>query len=147
MLDGIQRKADAPDLLARLLTVVDEDLGYDLHAAVQQVKNALSESEQAEFNFGHGSANIRRSVTRAEFETWIADDLEALGACVDDVCGIAGVAAPQITAVVLTGGTSYVPAVVDLFARRFPAAPLSRSDAFTSVAAGLALAAREAVTA
>lgn len=144
MLEGIRRKAEAPERIDRLIGVVDEDLGYDLHAAVQQVKNALSTQDHATFEFGGGSAAIRRNVARTEFEAWIADDLDALGACIDDVCRASGVATTDVTSVFLTGGTSYVPAVVRLFGDRFPGVPISRGDAFTSVAAGLALAGRDA---
>ena len=41
--------------------------------------------------------------------------------------------------VFLTGGTSFVPAIRELVAARFPAAQFSAEDEFISVGAGLAL--------
>jgi hypothetical chaperone protein len=45
----------------------------------------------------------------------------------------------QVDHVFLTGGTSFVPAIRDLMASRFPGAKFSAEDEFISVAAGLAL--------
>jgi len=49
----------------------------------------------------------------------------------------------QVDHVFLTGGTSFVPAIRELMARRFAGAQFSAEDEFISVAAGLALVGRE----
>ena len=82
---------------------------------------------------------MSETITRADFETWIAADLARLGATVDQVLATAGVPHAAIDQVFLTGGTAFVPAVRRLFADRFGDAKLSGGGEFVSVAEGLAL--------
>ena len=83
---------------------------------------------------------MEAEVTRGDFERWIADDLAAIEATVDTALERAGIGDRDVDAIFLTGGTSFVPAVRDLFARRFPPERLHQGDAFQSVASGLAAA-------
>ena len=69
----------------------------------------------------------------------------SLDATIDLALERAGAGPADIDAVFMTGGTSYVPAVRQLFAGRFGAAKLRFGDAFSSVAAGLALVAADRV--
>jgi hypothetical chaperone protein len=126
------------------MMLVDEDLGYQLHQAVQRVKFELSHSEQAEFCFCEGGLELRISVTRAEFESWIADELEKIELCVDELLTGSGVDRRAVDRVFLTGGTSFVPAVRRIFESRFGPERVRTGNEFTSVASGLALRAREA---
>ena len=71
-------------------------------------------------------------------------DLSAIEAAVEEALTRAQLGAGDIDAVFLTGGTSFVPAVRALFARRFPPDRLHQGDAFQSVASGLALLAADA---
>ena len=82
-------------------------------------------------------------MTRAEFEGWIAGDLEAIEGCVDGLLAASGVVADKVDRVFLTGGTSFVPAVRGIFERRFGAERVRAGGEFTSVARGLALAGLE----
>ncbi len=144
ILHGARVRALEPEKIRALLTLIDEDLGYQLHQAVQRVKYALSEQQTAEFTFCDGSMDLHIIVTRAQFEGWIAEELGAIEASVDSLLARAGVAASEVDRVFLTGGSSFVPSVRRIFTRRFggprPGEDRVRTgDAFTSVAHGLAL--------
>jgi len=89
--------------------------------------------------FGHKDFAVERTITRQEFETWIAGDLARLGATVDRVTADAGISPDAVDRVFLTGGTAFVPAVRRLFETRFGAAKLAGGGEFVSVAEGLAL--------
>ena len=143
ILKGAAARALEPEKIAALRTVIDEDLGLDLHGAVEEVKIALSGAEQAEFRFAQAGLDLRAAVSRATFEAWIAEELAAVECAVDVLLQTSGVAAAQVDRVFLTGGTSYVPAVERIFESRFGAARVVRGEAFTAVAHGLALRARE----
>jgi hypothetical chaperone protein len=132
-----------PDKIEALITLVDEDLGFQLHQAVQRLKYELSSAETAEFRFIDGTLELRKLVTRAEFESWIADDLAAIESCVDSLFDSSGVGYTDVDRVFLTGGTSFVPAVRGIFERRFGADRVRSGNEFTSVARGLALRAAE----
>ena len=99
----------------------------------------LSAGERTTLRFGGWGVRVESEIARADFESWIARDLAAIEAAVDDALARAGLDEGAIDAVFLTGGSSFVPAVRRLFARRFPAERLHQGDAFQSVASGLAL--------
>jgi hypothetical chaperone protein len=141
ILRGARVRADAPEKVAALQTLIEEDLGYQLHQAVERLKIALSRQEVATFRFNDGSLEIKARVERAEFEEWIADELEAIAGCVDGLLAACGVRAGEVDRVFLTGGTSFVPAVRRIFEERFGAEKVQAGGEFTSVAVGLALSA------
>ncbi len=143
----LRREALEPGKLDALLHVVEADLGFQLYEAVESTKRALSEREAATLSLHHGALEIEAAVTREEFETWIADELAAIGTCVDRLLGRAGLAPRAVDRVFLTGGSSFVPAVRRVFADRFGAERLRSGAELTSVAGGLALRALEGVSA
>ena len=136
-------RALEPEKIEALIAIVDQDLGYQLHQAVQRVKFALSQADNAEFRFRDGGLDLRIPVTRAEFEDWIREDLQAIAASVDALLRTSGVSPAEVDRVFLTGGTSFVPAVRRIFVDRFGEHCLQGGNEFTSVAQGLALRGRE----
>jgi len=132
-----------PEKIEALLALIDEDLGYQLHQAVQRLKIALSQEESAEFSFRDGSMDIRAAVARSDFESWIGEDLQSIEQCVDDLLATTGISGKTVDRVFLTGGTSFVPSVRRIFESRFTAERVRTGNEFTSVARGLALKARE----
>lgn len=144
ILKGARVRALEPEKIAALIAVVEHDLGYQLHQAVQQVKFELSQSSSTEFRFHDGGLNLRIPVMRAEFETWIAEELAAIEHCVDALLKACSVDPRDIDRVFLTGGSSFVPAVRRIFASRFGPERIRGGNEFTSVAHGLALRAAEA---
>lgn len=143
ILKAARLRAMEPEKIAALITLVDEDLGYQLHQAVQRLKMELSHHAAAEFHFRDGSMDIVAHVTRDDFEGWIADELASIEGCVDGLLATTGIAPGQIDRVFLTGGTSFVPAVRRIFESRFTPARVRTGNEFTSVAQGLALRAAE----
>jgi hypothetical chaperone protein len=146
ILKSARVRAMEPDKIEALITLVDEDLGFQLHQAVQRLKYELSSSEAAEFRFVDGTLELRKAVTRADFESWIADDLAAIEGCVDSLFDSSGVGYADVDRVFLTGGTSFVPAVRGIFERRFGVDRVRSGNEFTSVARGLALRAEESLS-
>jgi hypothetical chaperone protein len=141
LLKSAKVRAQEPEKVAALITLIDEDLGYQLHQAVQRLKIELSNAEIAEFRFRDGSMDIAAPVTRADFEAWIEDDLTAIETTVDGLLRETGIAPKQVDRVFLTGGTSFVPAVRRIFDTRFGRERVRAGNEFTSVAQGLALSA------
>jgi hypothetical chaperone protein len=136
-------RALEPEKISALIAIIDEDLGFQLHQAVQKVKFELSRSESAEFRFRDGGIDLCIPVTRSEFESWIHEDLTAIEQCVDSLLQTSGVNPRDIDQVFLTGGSSFVPAVRRIFEKRFGPERIRGGNEFTSVAHGLALRAME----
>jgi hypothetical chaperone protein len=146
ILKSARARAMEPDKIEALITLVDDDLGFQLHHAVQRLKFELSNSETAEFRFIDGTLELRKAVTRAKFEGWISDDLAAIEDCVDSLFESTAVPYGEVDRVFLTGGTSFVPAVRGIFERRFGKDRVRSGNEFTSVARGLALRASESLS-
>jgi hypothetical chaperone protein len=145
ILKSARIRALEPEKIEALIALIDEDLGYQLHQAVQQVKFALSRSETAEFRFRDGSIDLRIPVTRRDFESWIANDLEIIEDSIDKLLKTSGIDARSVDRVFLTGGSSFVPAVRHIFEVRFGKDRIRGGNEFTSVAHGLALRAAESM--
>lgn len=144
ILKSARMRALEPEKIEALIAVIEGDLGYQLHQAVQKVKYELSQKESAEFAFRDGVAGgstveLRIPITRAEFESWIADDLAAIEHSVDALLRSTAIEPRNVDRVFLTGGSSFVPAVRQVFIRRFGQERIRGGNEFTSVAQGLAL--------
>ena len=143
LLKQIRFQALAPEKLDALIELVDHDLGYRLYQAIESVKCSLSEQETSRFHFKEAAIDIDRAVFRGDFEQWIAPEIGAITACVDKLLVNCNVAAQDVDAIFMTGGSSFVPAIRTIFEKKFPHAAIRAGQEFTSVAEGLALHALE----
>lgn len=138
-LKSLVRQAEEPEKLELFIDLIDHDEGYPLYQAVSATKMALSSAEEADFRFAPlGKAGEKR-VTRRDFESWIADDLTRMEEALDEVLAKSNTEAGTIDKIFLTGGTSFVPAVRDIFHRRFDASRIETGGELVSIAHGLAL--------
>jgi hypothetical chaperone protein len=104
-----------------------------LYDAVSNLKQQLSSQKQAILSFENLSINI----TRADFEDWIADDINRIETALTTTLDNIAVKDGDIDEVFLTGGTSLVPAVRQLFAKRFGEDRINGGEELISVAKGL----------
>ncbi len=141
---ALVRQATEPEKIARLVETLDENYGYQLYRSISRLKETLSSRGEAEFRFEAGSISLGRDVAREEFEGWIAPELARIEAAVDAALADANLPPEGIDRVFLTGGSSLVPAVREIFRRRFPADRIETGAELESIASGLALMGREA---
>lgn len=143
LLRDLQRHVEHPDQVEQLLGLIEYNLGYHLYRSVEQAKQDLSASGETVLRFDHDPVVVSRRITRAEFETWISQELTEIETCVDGLLASTGTLASQVDRVFLTGGSSLVPSVRAIFERRFGTERLAAGGEFISVASGLAQRARE----
>jgi len=143
LLASVRTQALEPEKIEALIHLVNEDLGYFLHQAVQKTKCELSVKEAARFRLADGVIDLDAVVERSSFEGWIADEVSAIESCVDSLLRSSGVRQADVNMVFLTGGSSFVPAVRRIFEARFGADRIRTGSEFTSVAQGLALQANQ----
>jgi len=143
MLEDIGPASDAPDQIAALLHLIEENRGFDMYQAVEAAKVRLSSEARTRLSFRSGLIDIESNLERAAFDEWIAPELAEITQCVDQLLEEAGTTPEKIDRVFLTGGSSFIPAVRAIFARRFGEAKLAGGGELTSVATGLALSARQ----
>ena len=141
LLARVAHGAENAVAIERLTRMVEDDLGLPLHQAVEGAKVRLSHGDADRVALA--ALDLDLPVTRAAFDGWIAEDLDAIDGVLDDVLARAGVAPDAIDRVFATGGSSLVPAVNGRLSARFGAAKVVGGEELTSVAWGLAARARE----
>jgi hypothetical chaperone protein len=139
ILRAARARAEDPHKVELLVTLIEEDLGYQLHQAVQRLKVDLSHAESATFRFPELSPTLTTEVTRPDFEQWIAPDLGSIESTIDALLESTRTPPEKVDRIFLTGGTSFVPAVRRIFEDRFTLRKVVTGKQFTSVAQGLAL--------
>ena len=135
----VRRAAVDGEAIARMIAVIEGELGFPLYEAVGRTKRALSVAEAAPFRFESEGLKIDVEVSRASFEEWIAEDVARMASAVDRALDAAGIDAVAIDRVFLTGGTSLVPCIRRIFAERFGEDRIESGGELTSIAHGLAL--------
>ncbi|MFM6932237.1 MAG: Hsp70 family protein [Novosphingobium sp.] len=135
----LERSATDPAAIARMIAVVENELGYALYEAVGQLKRRLSSDTHGHFHFAGPGLVIDADVSRSDFESWIAPDLHRIAETLDAALASARLDASHIDQVFLTGGSSLIPAVRRVFEQRFGAERIAGGNEMTSIAHGLAL--------
>jgi len=137
-LRDLAKNALVPEEVEALIETIVDDRGFDIYQAVSKAKVQLSSSDSVQFSLRLGSVNIEHELTKADFEQWISPELEQISTCVDDLLLNTGLGIEDIDHVFLTGGSSFIPSVREIFQRRFGYGKMSNGNEFQSVALGLA---------
>jgi hypothetical chaperone protein len=137
LLEQMLKTSDRLPAVEALYDLVEENLGFQLFRAIERAKVELSSKAETLLHFDAARIQIRERITRVDFERFTAPLIDRLDACVTRLLTRTGVGPEGVDAVFLTGGSSQIPSVRRLFARRFGEEKLRTADAFTSVAEGL----------
>lgn len=136
-----RKHAVEPVLIERLATVIDEELGHDLAFAVERGKIAANGPDGAgRVAMGLVEPGLAADITRATMDAALADQTATLTQAIRETLDRATVKPADISRVVLVGGSSLMSLVEGAAHSVCPAATLERSEAFTAVVDGLALA-------
>jgi hypothetical chaperone protein len=137
----MKRVADAPKFLENLEHLIRENKGFAVFRAIEKAKAELSKNVSSVISYHDKCIHIEETISRAEFDSFIEKDLAGISACVAKTLSDAAIARERIDKVLLTGGSSFVPAVRKIFCEMFDEDKIINLDAFTSVAHGLAMSA------
>ena len=137
----IRSASQGRDELIALLSLVRGNYGWELFQEVEQAKIALTGRSKARIVFERDRIDVREDITRREFESIISTQLRRVGEEIDQTIASAGLTPADIDVVIRTGGSSLIPAVQRLLVGRFGEEKIVQQEVFTSVVAGLALAA------
>lgn len=133
------REARFPELAAMMLAIVEDRQGHRLASRVEEAKIALSEAPQTEFRFFTRDVALDSIVSLGELQQAIEGATGAIARTIEGTVKAAGVSTVAINTLILTGGSTRVPAVSSVLRALFPAAKAVETDAFGSVGLGLAL--------
>ncbi len=134
-LKQIQRDAQQPDKLARLIEVYDNILGYSLVAEAEQTKIALSNTHEYMATIDLPSEQLQIPVTADAMEKAIHTPVRRIKKLVEETITQASVK-PDV--VYITGGSSRSPILRKAVQEAVGDIPLANGDYFGSVTAGLA---------
>ncbi len=126
-------------LLENLEKLIHNNYGYLLFRSIEGTKCELSHQDQSRISFDDYDICIDELLSRNEFETIIKEKVASINTCIDSTLASANLSADQIDVVFLTGGSSYIPLIRNIFEQRMGKDKIRSADAFTSVAYGLGL--------
>lgn len=133
----IKDTTDSRQAIQNLENIIDDNFGFFLFQAIEKAKCELSDQERTLIRFSERNLNISEQLGKLEFENINKDNFQQIADCIDEVVARSGLSPTQIDSVFLTGGTSRIPHIQNLFIERFGRDKLEQRDAFTSVVHGL----------
>jgi hypothetical chaperone protein len=136
---ALRRQIDAPELLDRMIRVLEGRHGHALAIEVERAKIALSHDDATRLMLRALTGGANPVVTRARLEAALAGAMDRVAQRIAQVLAMAGTPADRIGTVFLTGGSSALPALRAAVAQAVPGARLARGDDLASVGTGLAV--------
>lgn len=133
----IKHAATNKKAIENLEHLINDNYGFFLFQSIEKAKCELSQLDLTHVKFSERELSISEEVTRKEFEAINAENLARIAGCIDEVVASSGVTHDRIDTVFLTGGTSRIPMIRNIFEERFGKEKLENRDAFTSVVHGL----------
>ena len=136
---SIRQSAQHPELVDRLIRIIDHRRAHSVLMQVEDAKIALSDAEQHSAALDWVEPGLVVSATRAGFIEATAQLYDRLKATALGCVREAGVRPADLGAIYFTGGTSQIPSVRDAIMSSFPGVPVIDGDRFGSVGLGLAV--------
>jgi len=130
-------------LFDRLETVLEMELGHDIAFAVEAGKIKLNQPDlsEAAIDLRVIETALWGQLTQSAMDTVLSGHATQIRACASETLEMAGVSPDKIGKIVFVGGSSLLKSVKEVMIAMFPNATLERTEAFTAVADGLAIAA------
>ncbi|MCT4654451.1 MAG: Hsp70 family protein [Cohaesibacter sp.] len=135
----LRREAKKPQLIDRLIELLDLREGHRLALGVEEGKIALSEKLSARIDLGFIEQKLKAEMDRTDLIMALDDGVSRIRATIGGALEQAQVRAEQIGVVFLTGGSTRVPFVRQSLLGMVPGARIIEGDVFGSVGTGLVL--------
>ena len=135
----VEKRAAEPQLIHRLMRVVDDERGHTLAIEVEAAKIAVAEQGAVTVPFDWLERGLSTHVDHASLVRHTGELAGRVGARVDTCLAAAGVAANDIDAVFLTGGSTRLEHVRTAILASVPEARVVTGNVFGSVGTGLAV--------
>src|SRR3954469_23206434 len=135
----VRRDASEPELLDRLVRVVHEQRGHTLAMEVEDAKIALSEKRQADIPLEWVAPGLGANIARPDLVSHTRELADRIAARIKNCLTQARLAADDIDAVFLTGGSVKLAHVRKAITKTVPSARIVEGDIFGAVGKGLTL--------
>ncbi len=132
-----------PEKFARLVEVLDMELGHDVAFAVERGKIAANGTEaQGVIDLREVEKGLSAMITKADLGAGLTSSADQIRAAAAETLAAASVDAAQIERIVFVGGSSLLGVVSDTMQDMLPKATPVFGAAFTGIVDGLAIAAQ-----
>jgi hypothetical chaperone protein len=137
-----EREARYPEKVDDMISIVAHREGHLLAGVVEEAKIALTHDEATNLAFAGEEVTLTTTIARNELAAVLAPPIRRIEDRIGLTLAMAGLPPDRIETLILTGGSTQIPAVLARLRALFPAARFVDTDAFGSVGLGLALDAR-----
>lgn len=124
--------------IKNLMTLTENNLGYAVFQSIEKTKVELSGQNQSMFEYHNMGIDIKEAIELNEYNKIIDRDIAKIKKYLDQFLEKNKIEISSIDTLFLTGGTSLVSAIQELFKAKFPHISIKSDDNFISVAKGLA---------
>ena len=141
-LRGTRNEAQAAGRVEMMIELIEDRLGHQLVSAVEAAKIALSDADSTAFRFPVRDEVIAAEMTVEDLERALHNSVVRIEDTIGETLKRAGIGRGDVDSLILTGGSTQVPAIARRLEGLFPEADLVRTDVLGSVGLGLAMDAR-----
>ncbi len=141
MIAEMARLAVEPEKISRFDKVIEYELGHELAFAVERCKISVNDKGKSDaIDMGFIEAELSQTVSPESLAAAISGNRTHLREAAAETLEIAEISPDAVEQVILVGGSSLMGFVSDEIRELCPHAQILRSEAFTAVVDGLALA-------
>lgn len=135
----VRQEASEPELLDRLIRVVQEQRGHTLAMEVEDAKIALSERRRSEIPLEWVAPGLSAGISRPDLVGHTRQLADRISGRIKNCLDQAGLTASNIGSVFLTGGSVKLAHVHKAITKAVPSARIVEGDIFGAVGKGLTL--------
>jgi hypothetical chaperone protein len=139
---AVDRHCSNTEAVRRLITLVEDQQVYSILRSIEGAKIQLSSDSQGRIQHNYKNIDIDEPLTKEEFERIILPRIDSIQSCIDKCLTAAQVEPDDIDVALKVGGSSNNLFVDKMLAGTF-SGEIQRTDVFTSVTSGLAVAAND----
>ena len=113
-----------------LITLIDNNLGYSVFQAIENTKIGLSKQETSRFQYSNRGIEIDEMISIRAYNEVISKDILKISRYLDGFLQQKGIEIGTIDTLFLTGGSSLVKAVREMFKEKLPHSKINTGDNF-----------------
>jgi hypothetical chaperone protein len=134
-----RRAAKYPGRVDQLIALIEDRQGHRLASEVEEAKIALTDATATDLVFESRDVRLKSHITREDLTLALDGAIDKIKSKIADTLRLADLAHADIQTLIMTGGSTQIPAITGMLRTLFPNARFVATDAFGSVGLGLAL--------